>query len=152
VQVFEPEHDRSVGGEHFQGLGDLAQHSIRRDRGVALQQRRVGAVGQPGQQRQPGRRVAHENAAQRCGAGLPGQTFQRLQDRQVGFAGAVLLDAAALRPPQIGSGAVSLAERLDQRRLADARLAGDENDPALAQARVGQGAGRPSVNGLAAAP
>ena len=135
VQIFQPQHQRSLRGQHLKGLGDLAQHALRGAQRaglrLCLRQRRPG---QPRQLRQPAGRIAGQQLAQRAGTDLRGQVLQGFQQRQEGLAGAVLLDAAALRRPQLAGAGLPLEEGRDQGRLADASLASDEHQLAPAAA------------------
>ncbi len=66
---------------------------------------------------------------------------QRIEDRQVGFAGAVVVHALPTTDPEGGGRSHLAQERFDHRRLANPRLARDEGDLLLALT----GPGEPSV-------
>src|SRR5262249_55021117 len=60
------------------------------------------------------------------------ETFQALQDGHEGFAGPVLLHALPAGDPEDPSRRDTFQERLDERGLPDARIAGHEDDLTLA--------------------
>src|SRR5918994_3593240 len=64
------------------------------------------------------------------------QTRQSIQHRQVGLAGAVLLETLASRHVRRALLDSVFNQSIDQRRLADPGLAGDENDVTLAGRRA----------------
>ena len=88
----------------------------------------VGCTEQPGHLHQPGRRLlaqqGHETLALRGTAEVP----QRLQHRQVGFPGAVVLDTLAMRYPQRRLGHGLHHKCLHDCRFTNARLSRDKDD------------------------
>ena len=85
---------------------------------------------EPRQLQEPGRRDRTQQRHQR--AVDAAQLRQGFKDREVRLAAAVLIDALAADAKNI---AETGNEMLDQRRLADTRLAGNPHDPAFARAR-----------------
>jgi hypothetical protein len=112
-------------------VGHLAQHAVAaRIREAALQVVQRGPTHQRRHLRKPARGDARHHVDDRLRARLAAQSGQRVQDREIGLAGAVELDALAARdafavPPGDGE------ERLDERRLADPGLPGDEHHSPL---------------------
>ena len=78
------------------------------------------------------------------------QSPQRLEHRQIGFAGAVLLHALPAADAQRVAFADLRQERLHQRRLADSRLAGHEHELPLPVERLLQPLVQPRQLGVSA--
>jgi len=141
VQILEDQDQRRVGGERTQGFDHLAQHAPRR--GTEALGEQPGALGLLDQGRhlqQPGRRAARELGDPALATGAPAETVDRLEQRQIGLARAVLRWALTARDPHLARGADLAQEDVDQRGLADARLAGDEEHlaPPVARRREGR--------------
>ena len=131
MQVLGHQQQRPLGGIAVEELAHLAQHAIRAharelaSQGVALLR---GA--QPRQLQQPGGRDGAQQGRDRAvaAAELP----ERFENRQVRLACTVLLDAL---PAGAGDPAQSRNEVIDERRLADARVARNPDNRALPGAR-----------------
>ena len=139
VQVLEPQDHRRLRGERVHGLGQLAEHPLARG-GLRP---RWSTLSSPGPTRdgiwtiQVGAYCARAGtAASRSGSRQ--SRVERIEDWQVGFSRAVVVDALAAADADGGGGGDLAEERLHHRRLADPRLAGDEDDLPLALPRRGQ--------------
>src|SRR5262249_19520252 len=77
---------------------------------------------------EPARRVLSEHADDLLTAGVTAETAERLEDRQIRLAGAVVLHALAPTDAQRRPGGDLREERIHERGLADSRLAGDEDE------------------------
>ena len=146
VQVFRHQQQRPLLGVAVEQLAHLAQHAVRAHAGQFAPQRVAFLRGaEPRQLQQPGRRHGAQQRGQvRV---LAAQLGQRLQHRQIGLAGAVVLHALAARDGDVSE---ARHEVLDQRGLADARLAGDPDHRPLAAAGLAPrrgAAGRPRRHG-----
>ena len=130
MEVLGHKQQRPALARAIQKLAHLAQHAICRDTGE-LPPQSVALLGgaEPRQLQEPGRRdraqQRHERAVDAA------QLRQGFEDGEVGLAAAVLIDALAADAKNI---AETRNEMLDQRRLADTRLAGNPDDPAFAGA------------------
>ena len=80
---------------------------------------------------EPGRRVLLEDPHDLIATGLAAEAPQRLEHRQIGLAGAVLLHALSPADAQQVRAVDPREKRVDQRRLADPRLAGHEDELSL---------------------
>ena len=128
VQVFQEQDEGRVGAQGVQGLHQLPQHPVARG---PLRSALHGLEIRVGQQRrqlgQPGRRMLLEDPHHLFAPGRTTQSSERLEQRQVGFAGAVELHALPTTDAQ-RLVAVDLREKLfHQRCLADPRLPGHED-------------------------
>ncbi len=131
VQVLEPESDRRLRRQRLDRLGQLAQHPLPHGaRRRPLERPQLGGADQRRHLRQPRRRVAPEDGNDGAPRFAP-QAREGLEQRQVGLARPVVLDAATGGDEQPVAGGAG-QEGLHRRRLADARLARDEDDLALA--------------------
>ena len=139
MDVLEHEHQRRNLAEGLERLGQLAHHALaRRADDFPLKPLAFVRADQPRHLCEPHRSVA---AQQLHHTFVLAQLVQHLEPRQVGFAGAVLLDALPARDSRASMRDGPLEEGLDQRRLADSRFAGDEHDapittPGFAKASV----------------
>jgi hypothetical protein len=133
VQVLDHQQEPAVG-QGFQGRGRLPQHALAgAGQGEGLEGLGLLLVQYPRHLREEGRRVAAQDGEDvRVGAGCD-KLLHGLQQRHVGLATPVLLDALATQDPP--GGRQRIRERIDERGLADPHLAGDEEH--LAQAFVG---------------
>ena len=133
-----------VGGQRLGQGRELAQHALGAGRLQRVPQRLGIVADQPRHLRQPRGRDAAQQLAESVRIGPPRQPFQRLEHRHVGLARPVLLDTGAACDPHRRHGAVKcrrIEKGLDQRRLADSRRAGDEDDLPLARARLREAVG-----------
>ena len=150
VQVLDDQHQRLVLRAAVEQFAELAQHAVLARAGeFAPQAFALGLAAQPGQLQQPGRRDAAQQRGQR--GVVAAERGQRLEHGQIRFAGAVLLDALALRE---GHRAERGGKVVDQRRLADAGFAGHQHSwlcPAQARShaacRRDSAAPRPVIDG-----
>jgi hypothetical protein len=131
VQVFEHDHHRGRRREGFDAHDHLAQHPGARHPGVlAVQILAVAGRDETRKLQQPGRGVL---------ADLPdewltrqaAQATEAFQHRHERLAGSVLLHALPADDPERLPLGGALEELPHQRRLPDARVAGDEHDLAL---------------------
>jgi hypothetical protein len=125
VQVLQAHDQGPVGGDGLQGLGDLAQHPL------------PGAAQGPPCHRLPVDGLQQRRHLDQPGGGDPAQQPDHLavlaaqpgegvEDRQVGLGRTALLQALAAGHGGPAVASRPAAERLDQRGLADAGLAGHE--------------------------
>ena len=133
VQVFQEQDEGRVRAQGVQRLHQLPQHPVARG---PLRSALHGLEIRVGEQRrqlnQPGRRMLLEDLHHLFAPGRATQSSERLEQRQVGFAGAVELHALPTTDAQ-RLVAVDLREkRFHQRGLADPRLPGHEDELPLA--------------------
>ena len=139
VQVLRHQQQGALVGVAVQQLAHLPQHAVRAYAGQFSPQC-VAFLGgaEPRQLQQPGR---PDRAQQRGQVRvLAAQLSQSLQHRQIGLAGAVVLDALAARH---GDASQARHEVLDQHGLADARFAGHPHHRPLPAAGLAPGAAQP---------
>ncbi len=142
MQVLEPQDQRGVEREGLQGLGQLAEHALPRVRlRSLLESPSLAGADQGRHLDQPRGGVPGEDPTDGVTVRLAAEPGQGIEDRQVGFSRAVVVDALPPTDPDRGGRRDLGHERLDHRRLADPRLARDEDDLALALT----GLGEPSV-------
>src|SRR5882762_5153057 len=85
------------------------------------------------QLRAPCRRIRSHNCCQPLATWAIKQGTHGIQKREIGFAGAVLFDAASARDKQSGVACARASQELvRQRSLADAWFTGNKNDSARA--------------------
>ena len=134
VQIFEHQNERAFRGGRLQRFGHLAQHPLagrsRHDQAAAFFRRQ--ALEDRRHLREPGRRVLAEVRDQVLAARLSAQLAEGGEDRQVRLACAEVLDALTATDECLADVRRAVDERVDQRGLADARLAADEDHAALA--------------------
>jgi hypothetical protein len=143
VQVLEHQHQRPLDGHRLDRIGQLAQHAL-------VSRARVGrrAIGEhAGHLREPARRSRSQRRRQRRPVRRTAQPSEGLQHRQVRLAGPELLDALSVSVPQ-RIAREALAKRLEQRRLAYARLPADEQQSALSTLHPIEGRGEAADLGL----
>jgi hypothetical protein len=142
VQVLEPQDQWRVETEHLHGLGQLAEHALLHGSlRSALEPPQLPGADEGRHLDQPGWRVLGEDPDDGVAAGFPAEPGQRIEDRQVGFSRAVVVDALPPTDPDRGGRRRLGQERLDHRRLADPGLARNEDDLLLAFT----GPGEPAV-------
>jgi hypothetical protein len=130
MQILEDEHEQAVGRERLQHPLQLARHARSGRRGErTLQLVVLGRRQQPGQLEQPGRGLAAQHVED--GVRLVHELLQRFEQRHVRLACTVGVDALAARHERALRGRRG-EEVVDERRLADARLAHDEDHLPLA--------------------
>ena len=132
VQVLEHERERRRGADRVERLEHLAQHPrARRALRAVAHRLGVGAlVEQPRQLDEPGRRALGERGDDRLGRRPARQLAERLEHRHVRLARPAVAEALADArdaPPDAGE------ERVDERALADARLAAHHHAGAAAR-------------------
>ncbi|PYQ18054.1 MAG: hypothetical protein DMF81_26100 [Acidobacteria bacterium] len=133
MQVLEPQDHRRLGRERLDGLGQLAEHALVRGRlRPALERPQLAGADQGRHLDQPRRRVLREGPNDGVTVRFSAEPGERIEDRQVGFSRTVVVDALAPTDPDRGGGRDLAQERLHHGRLADSRLAGDEDDLPLA--------------------
>ena len=121
VQVLEHERERRRRADGVERLEHLAQHPGAR-RALRAVAHRLGVravVEQPRQLDEPRRRALRERGHDRLPRRAAGEVAERLQDRHVRLAGAAVAEALPDARGHAGAG----QERVDERALADARLA-----------------------------
>ena len=130
VQIFEHQDQRRFRSECFDGFRDFAQHTLLRSaQRLALQAFPGGLADQPRHLRQPHGSMLPEDLDGAIPAGLPAQAGQRLQDGEVRFAFAEMLQALAARNGNaVVSSGRSLQKCFYQRGFSDAGLARNEDD------------------------
>ena len=139
VQVLGYQQQRPALGLAIEQLAHFAQHAIRArarelsSQGVALLRR-----AEPRQLQQPGRRHTAEQGRDRAVAAA--QFREGVENGKIRLATTVVLHALAVCTNNI---AEARNEMLDQRRLADARFAGNPDNRAAAAARKIPGAAKP---------
>jgi hypothetical protein len=126
VQVLQPQDDRPRGRHCFKCLRQLAQHALRR--GARDIDGWLCAVAEPWHLRQPRRGEGFQVDRELVDTDLGAEALHGLEDRQVGLAGAVELDALGVADRCAGRCGGRRHEGSDQAGLADAGLAGHEHD------------------------
>ena len=130
VQVLRHQQERTLFGVAVQQLAHFPQHALRAHASEFAAKRLSFFRGaEPWQLQQPRRRHATQQRGRR--SIIATQLGQRLQHRKVRLTGSVVLHALAARD---GRAAQAAHEVLDQRGLADARLAGHPHHRPLAAA------------------
>jgi hypothetical protein len=87
---------------------------------------------QTGELEEPRGRVLAQQRGEIVIAGLATETSEPLQNRHEGLSGPVLLQALAASEPEAAARGNAFHERVDQRGLPDAGIAGDDDDLTLA--------------------
>ena len=129
LEIVEPENQRTLRGERLHGIAHLAQHPLAIRAGDASEKPLVLHLREERRHLgEPGRRVPTEDVENPIPAGTAAHRRQRLQDRQVGLSGSVLLDALPAGDAKLVAGGGGGEEVAGQRRLADSRLSGEEQD------------------------
>ena len=130
VEVLEHEDQRLLRAERLGELGDLAQHALARGAlELALQRCAAVLADEPGHLHEPARRHAAQRLDEGRPAGAARERAERLEHRQVRLAAAEVVEALAARDAHRRLD--PREPRVDQRRLADAGLAGHEHHLAL---------------------
>ena len=136
LQVFQDQHQRPVGRQHLQRLGEFAQHPGRRQPvQAALESLQLRLAHQAGEVRQPHRRILPQHGADRVPLGPVAQPPQCFQEGQVRFPLPRVLDALPPRGPHPAPGGQAGQEQLDHRRLPHPRFPTDEDELAGAVGR-----------------
>ena len=120
VQILQHQQERAADRQHLDRLGQLPQHALLggpHDPALhRLERRRTEQRGHLGQPR-GGLLLQHRQ--ERRALGFSTQPAQRLQDRQVGFAPAVVLDTLPPRQPHIPRARGILHKGIDHGRFAE---------------------------------
>src|SRR5215510_6181933 len=124
VQVFDHQHEWSVGRQRLDRSDNLAQHPLtRRPENLTLQRFASGGVKERRHLRKPHRSALIKELNQSVAAMFTTESFERFQQRQVSFARAVLFQTLPVPDPQVAPGGAASQELSDQTRFTDARLA-----------------------------
>jgi hypothetical protein len=128
LEVFEHEEQRLRRGQHLDRLRELTEHSLpSRTLHPPPHSLELRIRDQGGHLDEPRGRVTGEDRPHLRALRQTAEAPERLEERQIGLAGSEVLDALAA-----GRSDAAAVERphegVDERRLADARLAGDEHD------------------------
>jgi hypothetical protein len=133
VQVFEHEHQRRVGRQHLECLGEFAAHAGRGcPRHLALQPFQLRLAHQPRELHQPQGRIPPQHRQDRVARRPVTQLPQRLEDRQVRFPLAIVRGALPPPDPPHVLGRTVGQKLIDHRRLANPNVAADEDELARA--------------------
>ena len=128
VQILQHQQERAADRQHLDRLGQLPQHALLggpHDPALhRLERRRTEQRGHLGE---PRGGLLFQHRQQRRSLGFSTQPAQRLQDRQVGFARAVVLDTLPARQPHIPRARGLLHKGIDHGRLAQPWLAGQKH-------------------------
>ena len=136
LQVFEHHHQRRLGGQHVEGLGQLAQHpGGARPLHLALQVLQLGLAEHPEQLHQPQRGIAAQHGQHGRVPGPAAELPQRLQEGEVRFPLAIVLGALAPRDPHPSAGAQAGQHHLHHGRLANPGFATEQDELASALGR-----------------
>ena len=164
MQVLEDHDQWRFRSQRLDRFGDLAQHPLLRGaQQLPVQRIAVGGTEEPWHLHQPGGRMLPQEGDQPVAPSLAAEPAEGIEQRQIWFLSPVRLDALASRDPDARVGGDALEKGLDHPRLADARLAGHEDDlshaaprriepcPELAQSGLpAHEVGRPAIAGAAA--
>ncbi|HEV8635608.1 MAG TPA: hypothetical protein VG370_15390 [Chloroflexota bacterium] len=141
MKVVEPDDQRGVARHDLDRLRQLAEHAaLRHPHGLTLERPQLGRRDDRGHLHEPRGRVPAKQPDGGLAVPLPAEARDGLQEREIGFADAVVLDASAMGDGRSGAPRQIRKERLDERRLADTGLPGDEDHPSLARPRPLEGA------------
>ena len=138
LQVLEHEHQRAAAREDLERVGHLAQHAGGHcaHRAIAAPLCR-GVRGECRQLRHPRRRVPSQRFTELTCTVVACQTAERFENREIRLALSVLLEALPARHTDAARLHL-LDEPIDEGRLADPRLTGDEHDRPRAGHRLSQ--------------
>ena len=129
VQVLEDHDQWRFRRQRLDRFGDLAQHPLLRGaQQLPLQRVAVGGTEEPWHLHEPGGRMLPQEGDQPVAPSLAAEPAEGVEQRQIWFLSPVRLDALALSDPDARVGGDALEKGLDHARLADARLAGHEDD------------------------
>ena len=133
LQVFEHEHQRGVGRQHVERLGEFAAHAGRGRPGhLALEPFQLRLAHQPRELYQPQGRIPPQHRQDRVARRSVAQLPQRLEERQVRFPLAIVLGALPPPDPPRAPGRTVGQKLIDHRRLANPDVAADEDELARA--------------------
>ena len=94
VQIFEDEDERAPRGERLQRISQLPQHLRWGDAFSRADERgSVGRIEHRGQVREPARGILAQSGHEAIAFRVPAQAAQRLQQRTIGFAHPIVIDA-----------------------------------------------------------
>src|SRR5262249_22450966 len=127
MQIVEDDDERRLGGERFQRFGDLSEHALRRcAEDLVLQ--RLALLDQGWHLGQPRRSVAPEQRDDALPAPKTREATRRVENRQVRFGTAHVLEALTPRDPHVRVVLLyARYERVDHAGLADPAFADDEH-------------------------
>ena len=129
VQVLEDEDERELVADRLEGLEHLPEHpQVRGSDQAALNRLELVVGEEPRHLCEPGRCLPGEQRDELLAARLAGEPAERLQHGQVRLSGAAVLDALAVSDERLRRRPGSRRQVLDDGRLADPRLAGDEDE------------------------
>jgi hypothetical protein len=135
VRVFD---DDDAGESPAQLLEDMRELARRlfgpAARGLDLLFQRFAAIEDGGQQRRQPRRDAADDIDEQRSRRPAGELLGGGKQRSVGLAGPIVRNALAAAQPQVATSVKAGGEGVDERGLADARLAGDEQHRTFAAA------------------
>lgn len=132
MQVFQDEHQRSLGRQHFQRLAYLPHHAFPRGaQNLALQSLALLRLEKRRELHQPGRCVRGERLNHLFGPGATNQLAERVQERVVGLFSAESFHTLPTDDSHVRASTEPLFESIDQRTLADSSFARHEYDLAL---------------------
>ena len=118
LQVFQDQHQRPVGRQHLQRLGEFTQHvGRRRPLQAALEALQFRLAHQAGEVRQPHGRIAPQHGADRVPLGPAAQPPQAPPGRAGTVPPPGVLHALPLRGPHLAPSGQAGQEELDDRRL-----------------------------------
>jgi hypothetical protein len=84
VEIFEHEHQRLHGCQTFEGLGQLAQHTLAcRSHHLELQRLELSSTDEPGHLYQPGRGIPSETLDELMASRFPTQSPKGFQHWQI---------------------------------------------------------------------
>ena len=129
LQVFQEQHQRPVGRQRLQRLGELAQHPGRRHAvQAAVEPLQLRLAHQAGELRQPHRRIPSQHGADLVPRGPVPQPPQRFHEGQIRLPLPIVLDALPPCRPPLMPGGQACQEHLDHRRLPHSRFPTDEDE------------------------
>ena len=133
LQVFEHQHQWGVGRQHIERLGEFAAHAGRGRPGhLALEPFQLRLAHQPRELYQPQGRIPPQHRQDRVARRPTAQLPQRLEEWQVRFPLAIMLDALPPPEPPRTPGRTVGQKPIDHRRLANADVAAHEDKLARA--------------------
>ena len=136
LQVFEHQHQWRLGGQHVEGLGQLAQHpGGGRPLHLALQVLQLGLAEHPEQLHQPQRGIAAQHGQHGRVLWPAAELPQRLQEGEVRFPLAIVLGALAPGDPHPTPGAQVGQHHIHHGRLANPGFATEQDELAGALGR-----------------
>ena len=134
VEIVEEEHERRIGSQRLERLGDLTEHAVgRRAKSLVLQ--RIARLDERRHLGQPRRRVPSQQGGDASAPRIAREPSERVEHRQVRFGAAGVLQALTLRDPGSSVLLDLPQEGVDDARLADPAFPDHEHDLTLAGER-----------------